>query len=162
MSYKNTDLKRTHHALKVIRDGMVKAKACQQRRKAENESFARALQAKYPAEKYSKTFYESQILPTLKTEVDAHNIKALADFKNEMEQTADDMLEAVKTLKDSADFRSQALDFSDPTLINALKMLDAYGKDMPLGEQINLVYTFAGDMPALRAIENGMKKNGMR
>lgn len=162
MSYKNTDLKSTHHAMKVIRDGMRKARACQEKRKHENDVFTAEINAKYPSGKYSKNFYESQILPMMKAEIDAHNEKINNDFMQEMGQTSLDMIEAVRTLKANPDFKNQALDFSDPTLINALKMLDTYGADMPYEEQMNLCYSFRGDLPALRAIEAKMKKNGMR
>lgn len=162
MSYKNTDLKRTHHAMKTYLDGMRKAKAAQDKRAQANTEFSRSIQTKYPAGQFSQEYYNSVIYPKLKAEIDAHNERTKTDFIRETETAAAEMLEAAKTLKENADFRTQALDFDDQRLINALKMLDAYGKDMPYAEQANLCYTFRGDMPALRAIENGMKKNGMR
>ena len=162
MSYKNTDLKSTHHAMKVIRDGMRKARVCHEKRKQENDLFTAEINRKYPSDKYSKSFYDSQILPKLRAEIKEHNEKVNNDFMQEMGQTSLDMIEAVRTLKANKDFKNQALDFSDPTLINALRMLDTYGKDMPYEEQLNLCYSFRGDLPALRAIESGMKKNSMR
>ena len=161
MSYKNVNLKRTHHALKVLKDGFRKAEQAHEARSADNESFARELRAKYPEGNYSTAFYTSAILPKLKADTDAHNAKNRQQFIDTMGETPAEMLEAVRTLREGADFRTQALDFSDPTLINALKMIDAYGKEMPFEDQRNLCLTFAGDFPALKAIEAKMKKNGL-
>lgn len=162
MSYKNTDLKATHHALKVLKDGFRKAQTAHQKRADANAAFTADLNRKYPAGHYDKAYYDAVIYPKIREEVKAWNEKSKQTFVKDMGQTTGEMLEAVRTLREAKDFRTQALDFSDQTLINALRMLDTYGKDMPFEEQRNLCLSFSGDMPALRAIENGMKKNGMR
>lgn len=162
MSYSKTDLKATHHALKVLKDGFRKAQSAHQKRADANAAFTQDLNRKYPADHYDKAYYDGVIYPKIRAEVSAWNEKSKQMFVEDMGQTTGEMLEAVRTLREAKDFRTQALDFSDPTLINALRMLDVYGKNMPFEEQRNLCMTFCGDMPALKAIENGMKKNGMK
>lgn len=161
MSYKNVDLKKTHHAMKVYLDGMKKAKEAQAKRAAANAEFTSALQQKYNPEAYKAEYFDSYFRPKMKAEIDAHNKATREAFLKDTEKIAAEMMEAAMTLRDAEDFRMQALDFEDGTLINALKMLDTYGKDMPLEEQRNLCMNFRGDMPALKAIEAKMKQNGM-
>lgn len=148
--------------MKVYLDGMKKAKAAQEKRAAANAAFTKELRSRYNAEGYRKEYFEGVMLPKMQKEIDEHNRKVDEDFKAEMQETAAEMLEAARTLKAAQDFRTQALDFDDQRLVNALKMLDLYGKAMPIEEQRNLCLTFAGDMPALQAIEHKMKQNGMK
>lgn len=99
--------------MKVYLDGMRKAKAAQDKRAQANAEFLRSIQAKYPAGQFSQEYYNSVIYPKLKAEIDAHNERTKADFIRETGTAATEMLEAAKTLKDNADFRTQALDFDD-------------------------------------------------
>lgn len=161
MSYKNTNLKKMHHALKTYLDGMKKAKAAQEKRAADNAEFTNAIRQKYNPEAYKKEYFDTYFLPKMHAEIEAHNKATKEAFLKEMQQTAQEMYEAAETLKEGKDFRLQALDFEDGTLVNALKMIEIYGKDMPAEEQANLCYTFRGDMPALQAIESKMKQNGL-
>lgn len=161
MSYEKTNLKETHRAMKILRDGLKKAQKAHAARMEDNAQFASALRQKYPTEQYSQAYYNSVIYPKLRAETEAHNAQNRQAFVDAMGKTTGEMLEAIQTLKEANDFKKQALDFNDTNLLNALKMIDIYGKQMPYSEQRNLCLTFSGDMPALQALEHKMTQNGM-
>lgn len=72
------------------------------------------------------------------------------------------MTDAFSVVEENNSFdTTETIDFSNPKLNDALRMVEVMGKDLSATDQANMLNTFRGDIGALRVLEKAFAKNNL-